>query len=390
MFIFSTISCLELRFTDLSVHYVNSKITIVVPECIFYLTEDHKGKLFITRMLHEAKKQGVTIKLRHAKILFCGHSRAGKTSFSRLLRNKEHTDQYESTPVADSKQLFVSRDTQEILASRKVNVAGTVWKDLDSNLEIQQLRKRFMYKLSKQSNLLSGNIKPTTHSKPLKDTLHKPVLTEEKITSTDEPGPVFTSSTSVQTLPKEWDLPEVWDVLTLLDTGGQPEFINLLPTINAFTAIAFVIFNMCDEFDCLNNPVIAQHSSISHEKCKLNYSNFSLLRGLLSSIEDSALKECFYPKQLSVQKDEHPKTVIYFVGTHADKVEENLQTVVANLNERIAEFVEDIDDTKIMIQSDSCDADKYLHAVDNTVPRDEEVHYSLLLAQRIRQESKKY
>ena len=362
-------------------------------------------------MLYEAKKQGLTIKLRHAKILFCGHSKAGKSSFSRLLRNKEHKDQYKSTPVADTKQLLVSG---------KVSVTGTDWKDLDSNLEIQQLRKRFMYKLSKQPNLPNSLDNPPhvdhhytkaessitkefipnvfkidnslsdTHLDPLENILHKPVLVEAKITSdTDVPEPVFTSSASTESASEEWDLPEVWDVLTLLDTGGQPEFINLLPTINASTAIAFVIFNMCDGFDCLDTPVIAQHSNISYEKCKLNYSNFNLLKCLLSSIEDSALKECFYPKQVNVEKDQHPKTVIYFVGTHADKLKEKVETVVASLNEKIIELVEDMDDTKIMIQSDGCDADKYLHAVDNTVPREGEKNYSLLLAQKIRQESKK-
>ena len=352
-------------------------------------------------MLHEAKKQGLTIQLRHAKILFCGHSKAGKSSFSRLLRNKDHKHQYESTAVADTKQLLVSG---------KVNVTGTDWKDLNSKLEIQQLRERFMKKLKRhQPNLpdsldnpphidhhnseaesgITEDFKPIVSDTYLEDTSHNKILVETKIISdTNVSESVFTYPASTQSSSEEEDLPEVWDVFTLLDTGGQPEFINLLPTISASTAIAFVIFNMCDGFDCLDTPVIAQHSNTSYEESELNYSNFNLLKCLLSSLEDSALKESFYPKQLKVQEGPHSKTVVYFVGTHADKLKEELNTVVAKLNEKIFKLVEDMDDTKIMIQSYGCGPNKYLHAVDNTVSRKKEKDYSLLLAQRIRQGSK--
>ena len=206
-------------------------------------------------MLYEAKKQGLIIKLRHAKVLICGPSKAGKSSFCRLLRNKEHEDKCKNTLVADAKQLLVSV---------KVNVTHTNWKDLDSNLEIQQLRKRYMhnYKLSKKPNSgydSLGNSYYKSHSKVvggvtkselnesildinsssdthLKDAL---LLAEMKITSdTDIQEPMFNSLASSQTASEVWDLPEVWDILTILDTGGQPEIINLLPTINASTAVA--------------------------------------------------------------------------------------------------------------------------------------------------------
>ena len=351
--------------------------------------------------MHKAKKYGLTIKLRHAKILICGPSEAGKTSFSRLLRNKKHKDKYKTTPVADAKQLLVSV---------KVNVTDTSWIDLDSELEIQQLRQRYKHEISKNPNLnydssdnplyegqskVQSGINESQASK-LSESIfdvNSPSDACLEDTSflgdTDVLKPPFKSLASSHTTSEGRDLPEVWDVLTLLDTGGQPEFINLLPTINASTAIAFIVFNMSDGCDCLDKAVRAQHSNESYKKHKLNYTNFSLLKCLLSSIEDSALKEDFYPKQVNVLKDQHPKTVVYFVGTHADVLKEQRETVVDTLNERITELVEGIDDKKLVIQSDGCDADKYLHPVDNTVPRDGEKTYSLLFAQRICQESKK-
>ena len=359
-------------------------------------------------MLYEAKKQGLTIKVRHAKVLFCGSAKAGKSSFSRLLRNKKHEDEYKSTPFADTRQLLVSG---------KVNVTDTDWEDLDSNLEIQQLRKRFIHKLSskpssfgssdskveggitdpeaftmKPNDSVLDNSSPpdTTYSNPLED---KSLLAEAKIISdNDTSESVPKSATFSQTPSKVWDLPEVWDILTLLDTGGQPEFINLLPTINTSTAIAFVVLNMCEGANCLDEDVTAQHSNKSYEKHNLKYSNFSLLKCLLSSIQDSALKESFYPKQLTVKQEDphmHPKTVVYFVGTHADILKEQCETVVGTLNKKIAKLVEVVDDKKVVIRSGGGDADKYLHPVDNTVPRERKKEHSLLVAQKIRKDCSK-
>lgn len=367
-------------------------------------TEDHKDKLFIESMLHEAKVQGLTLKLRHAKILFCGSAKSGKSSFACLLRNKKHEEKYESTRVADTKQLFVSA---------KVSLKGIDWIDLDSNLEIQQLRKRFMVKLSKQSSLPDP-----LKSKPLVDTFNKPILVETKPTANTEEGHLneaFKSDihsdtvANTPTLVEEKiasdtdlskpgvtthtisdELSEVWDVITLLDTGGQPEFINLLPALNVSTEIALVVFSIEDGVNCLDNPAEAQHSDENYVKYKLNYSNFKLLKCLLSGIEESALQKRFYPKEINVQEIQHPhKTVVYFVGTHADKIKEPLTTIVDALNKKIAELIVGINDEKVIIKNDSGHANKYLHPVDNTVSREETDKYSLLLAQRIRQESKK-
>ena len=95
------------------------------------------------QMIQEAKNDSLTINVRHAKILFCGASCAGKTSFSRLLRNEEHIKTYKSTPAANS---------QQVLLSDKVNVVGTNWVSLDSKLETQQLTSRLILKLQSQKS----------------------------------------------------------------------------------------------------------------------------------------------------------------------------------------------------------------------------------------------
>ena len=90
-------------------------------------------------------------------------------------------------------------------------------------------------------------------SKSLDETVqtNKPIGTEEQIVT-------FTDSESI---------PKTWDLFTLLDTGGQPEFINMLPAINSSTAITFVVLNISSGKQCLHDSVIAQY------KCEgYNYS----------------------------------------------------------------------------------------------------------------------
>ena len=95
-------------------------------------------------MLQQAKNEGLTINVRHAKVLFCGASCAGKTSFSRLLKNQKHEAVYKSTPAGDA---------QQVLISGRVNVEGTDWINLDSKLETQELTKRLITKLQHQENI---------------------------------------------------------------------------------------------------------------------------------------------------------------------------------------------------------------------------------------------
>ena len=101
----------------------------------------YTGQRLLRQMLLQAKNEGLTIKVRHAKILFCGASHAGKTSFSRNLRNEEHEKVYKSTPAANA---------QQVLLSDKINVVDTNWISLDSKLETQQITSRLIIKLQSQ------------------------------------------------------------------------------------------------------------------------------------------------------------------------------------------------------------------------------------------------
>ena len=135
------------------------------------------GKLLLRQMLQQAKDDGLTINVRHTKILFCGAARAGKTSFSRLLRNKEHDTDYKSTPAGNAQQVLITSD--------KVNVLGTNWINLDGKLETQQITNRLIVKLQTQKHYksqvhhnASGKFKISTS---VKKNLIKNVHTHQKL-----------------------------------------------------------------------------------------------------------------------------------------------------------------------------------------------------------------
>ena len=386
-------------------------------------------------MVQQAKNEGLTINVRHAKILFCGASRAGKTSFYRLLRNKSHKD-LESTPVGHTKQ---------VLVSGKVNVVGTSWVDLDSKLETEALTKRLIMKLQRpndtdKNNSSINNVASTDCSVDRVDNkignnsvqTNKQTVDESPINSNDNTKPPFHTAYSnpainspqsnnptiaelnmpnlelKENTPKnkspvpsdhklqvltedemvihhdylnvpiselEESVPETWDLFTLLDTGGQPEFINMLPAINASTDITFVVLNLSAGKDCLDTPVIAQYrcEGYNYTKQELNYTNIDLLKCLFSSIKLAAMqkKKIFLYHDIikMVKGDEHPQPIVCIIGTHADGLKEKLNDVTSYVNKKISELevIKKTDDKVMVIWSDSNGT--YLRPVDNTVPR---------------------
>ena len=364
-------------------------------------------------MLQQAKNEGLTVNVRHAKILFCGAAKAGKSSFSRLLRNVEHEKVYKSTPAGDTQQVLISEKVNEV--GTKVNVIDSNWISLDSKLETQQITNRLI-KLQKQNDItikdktssnddagtnssiivsdsecVATNV-PSNQPSVTEDTdssNHNPSNTElnesvpddnvqtNKQISIEEQMVTYTDNVNASVSELVETIPETWDLFTLLDTGGQPEFINLLPAINSSTAITFVVLNISDGKDCLNNLVTAQYQCEGYDygKRDLKYTNKHLLNCLLSSVKLSAMKkDNFHPEIVKkLTEDEHPKPVVCIIGTCADllkeKFGENYCEEVVQINEEVQKLVKTIKDKDVLMFW--CKGDKnFVIPVDNTISRE--------------------
>ena len=355
-------------------------------------------------MLRQAKNENLTINVRHAKILLCGAAKAGKTSFSRLLRNQKHETDYIST---------LAGDVQQVLISDKVNVLDSNWISLDSKTETREITKRLILKLQKKEDTKTElpELKPPKHVDN-SNTISNPVQSHKQINpnpvvvpnseskrSADVSASYFTGSLNevdekVQpnkklVIEEEMvsysdginspfldNIPETWDLFTLLDTGGQPEFINMLPAINSSTAITFIVLNMSDGKDYLYNLVTAQfrHEGYTYDKLKLKYTNMHLIKSLLSSVKVASLKKsCFDPEVIrSITEDKQSQPVVCIIGTCADVLKQKLEgkyvEELFEINEQIRTLVEVIEKEDLLIFW--CDANEnYVNPIDNTIPR---------------------
>ena len=367
-------------------------------------------------MLQQAKNEGLTINVRHAKILFCGASCAGKTSFSRLLRNQKHKTVYESTDTGNA---------QQVLLTARVNVEGEDWISLDGELETQELTKRLILKLQDHEskhialddksssksdvpafddeqvfNKIQSNSQTVaaasytgqlhaaatanlefkenvqeSHSfgssaKELSKapTCNENVQTNESI-GIEEKMVAFTDSVSES-------VPKTWDLFTLLDTGGQPEFINMLPAINSSTAITFVVVNISSGKKCLQELVAAQYKreGYNYSEGVLKYTNIHLLKCLLSSIKVAAMKKDTFHADVikQVKEGKQSQPIVCIIGTCADVLKknykENYNDEIHAINEEVKKLVETIQKEEIMVFW--CDAGgNYVIPIDNTISR---------------------
>ena len=134
----------------------------------------------------------------------------------------------------------------------------------------------------------------------------------------------------------------VLNIITLLGTGGQPEYIHLLPTININSKITFVVHNLSKSLDdqVLVHVEYSQHGKHVFTPYQLSYSNFDMIKFLISSITDSVQSPAygiFHPHPVVIPGGDD-QSYICMVGTHADIVS---QSDKENTHEKLLSLVDE-------------------------------------------------
>ena len=326
----------------------------------------------IKKLLVDAKQQGLTMKVRHAKILFCGASGAGKTSFCQLLKNIPLDKKRNSTGLGDS---------QQIMVTEKATMKNNEWTHLLPEEEIHQLKLRLKHgKLSEpntqsfksQSDNPIAGPKIASHSQLQYKVENKQAQSTkksyfEKISKKiPEVEKCLTSNfyNAEKQDVSSAELPKVWDILTLLDTGGQPQFINMLPAVNSSATITFVVLKMAGEGKILEEKIQVHHfknGRKSYEPYPLNYTNEDLIKCLVGLLKDSIVRDIPLPVECISEKATDHKPGLCFVGTHLDIVD---QKTVDSIDKKIEDLVDNLEpNDNIYIFN----LDKILFAVNNTV-----------------------
>jgi len=314
---------------------------------LFYYVDDQ-----IKQLLLEAKAQGATMQVRHAKVLFCGASGAGKTSFCHLLKNIPLDEKRNSTGLGDS---------QQIMISEKAIMNNKEWAELDPDEEIHQLKMRLKSRKLTEKKLKDENQPYSTFAETSGTHMSSSIQLQNKVDS-QQTQAVKRSQDLIKNSPKKvpevekritsnyynneketQELPQVWDILTLLDTGGQPQFINMLPAVNSSATITFVVLNMAGEGKILEERIQVHHFKngiISYEPYPLNYTNEDLIKCLVALLKDSIVRDVPLPVEIISRQATNQKPGLCFVGTHLDKVD---QDTVDNIDEKLDKIVESLE-----------------------------------------------
>ena len=309
----------------------------------------------LQKNLDKAKKKQKTVPVRFLKLFFTGSGAAGKTSFINLLLKKKFIQYHHSTNVVHTHHaVSVQLATFHGSSDDKVE-----WIDLDSNLELSYLQSVLLPHRTVQP-------KTTASAAAAVATVSKHV-NEDSPDSTTTPKPVKSKPVSHYTPPvqqfsiKHWltnrlrssvkgsslstfesivlspnqkvvtHRPgEMLNILTLLDTGGQPEYIHLLPTINIYPTVTFVIHDLSKSLSDQVLVEYSQHGKHMFTPYHLSYSNLDMIKLLMSAANDSVERPISNIPKLVTTPGSSGKSYICLVGTHSDQVSERKVKEVEN------------------------------------------------------------
>ena len=160
----------------------------------------------------------------------------------------------------------------------------------------------------------------------------------------------------------------------LTDTGGQPEFQELLAALTAGPSVFFLVFKLPDG---LNQKYIVQYVRQGSEKSKPYVSSFTVKEMLLQSLASIAYTSSHTHQGSGKAEPIKPKVVL--VGTHKDLVsEEQIQAVQRELKEMLQ-------DTDYYRQNvvEFASMDEPAVTVDNLQPEGQDIQKVRNIIQRI-------
>ena len=287
----------------------------------------------ILAKLQQAKANNETLKVSYTTVLFSGSSGVGKTSLVNKLNKEIMHRHHHSTGVAKSKHTICIK-TAAVVKSTE----GLQWVDLDYDSMISYLNKHL-------KNLQFPPLKSTVASLPIIDSVPNNTRSESTTVERNKidvakPDLVLVDIAKANSS-KTPSLGDVWDVINFLDTGGQPEFVNILPAVSSSIALTFIVLNLSKSLDDLVHVEHNVKGNPSFEPYYLDCTNVEFIKRLMVSSENfnkttnaSRIKK--YPKETMVKM-----TVKYVLSVLMDlmyikkgfkKLMINCQVLLVNLN----------------------------------------------------------
>ena len=268
--------------------------------------------------MSKAREDNCSLKVRYGKVLACGAGAAGKTNFFNLLMEEDFQPLHISTVLAKTQQVTIAMKAR---LSKTTDKKVTFLKmDIDS--EIDQLLSYLPKKYTTPS--------PQIRDIPADDKRHVQISTKlESYTIAEEMMSSKLASNADVPTPH---LEEVWDILTFMDTGGQPQFISMLPAINTFAMITFIVHKITGGKSSLTEKVIVKHGNKSGNKSfephEHEYTYHELIKTLMSYatsvlLPDKTFLNKFKKIRSGGKEKDTNTSSISFIGTHSSHISEN-------------------------------------------------------------------
>ena len=276
-----------------------------------------------------ARNNKYSILVRYGKVLLCRAAAAGKSNFLNLLMEDDFQPMHISTEVLKPQQVTIAM--KAVVSDNKDKVE---FKKMNIDDEIMQLESYLPEKYT--------SISPTSASIPAFASNNMPAPMEnaepenskaqpENISKNDGIGNVNVTEeklalANIQNAEKLVKKPvgAVWDILTFMDTGGQPQFISMLPAVNSFAMITFVIHKIRSGGQKSLDKVVEvqfgnKEGEISFSPHPHKYTYHQLIETLISYASNILLPDTTFLDKLKVTKTED-ETIrsIMLVGTHSD------------------------------------------------------------------------
>ena len=295
--------------------------------------------------LEQAKANNETLKVSYTTVVFSGSSGVGKTSLLNKLNKEKLNKHHHSTGLAKSKHTICIKTTAVIKSTQ-----GLQWTDLDYDSMISHLHK-YLHELKLPS---LRKFQTQQNASTSDEEMHNPQissltisLSEDNASNTTKSEGAFKKSKEVEVdiakanLSSTPSLGDVWDIVNFLDTGGQPEFVNILPAVSSSIAITFIVFNLSESLDGLVHVKHNVNGDPSFKPYFLDCTNLEFIKRLLVSSEN--FNENIIPSVVlkGIQrKDGKGSAKICYVGTHALNVSEEK---IKEIDQKLSSIVKELD-----------------------------------------------
>ena len=326
-----------------------------------------------------ALKEGIKISLKYVKFLFFGPPRTGKTSMRRRLvgeiQNLAKETVQVSTGTAKHYDVIVKLVEEKTTASTTV-ITKSKWAavkalfskeksihktDLDEEL---RLLYQFIYEVAPVPDSFTEKAQEETSSATqvkTKTDVQSPIITKppkpveiscdadnvnpdvsilHKVSSDRGPGygldpkeieeieKAFAAFNKVFYTPRQEQLKILLDgtiLVSMVDTGGQPAFLEMLPALTISPALYLIFFRLNQE---LKKTYQVQYVSENHENVKLGESSYTVEEVIFQALSSIACFSCATPKKDNMPNPSHAAMLI---GTHKDQLGSDPETVTTKI-----------------------------------------------------------